>query len=344
MVEIARALSKRARLIIMDEPTSSLTGTEIDMLGGIIEKLKADQVSIVFVTHKLNEIIRFADRTTILRDGKVVDSLPKAEFTYERFIQGMVGRRISEFYQRQEKKIGDVCLEVKGLSTGFLKDISFTVREGEVLGLAGPVGAGRTEIMQAVFGIDRLESGEIRISGRKVEIRSPQEAVKHGMALIPEDRKLEGVVLDLPVKSNIVLAILRRLSTFGFLRMKERDRVVAESVRNFSIKAQSGSQLVKSLSGGNQQKIVISKWLSTSPKILFLDEPTRGIDIGAKQEIYAIINDLARKGFSLVLASSELEEVIKMSDRLLVLYEGRIKDELESAQATEEAVLTAIHR
>jgi len=177
-----------------------------------------------------------------------------------------------------------------------------------------------------------------------VEIRSPQEAVKHGMALIPEDRKLEGVVLDLPVKSNIVLAILRRLSTFAFLRMKERDRVVAESVRNFSIKAQSGSQLVKSLSGGNQQKVVISKWLSTSPKILFLDEPTRGIDIGAKQEIYAIINDLARKGFSLVLASSELEEVIKMSDLLLVLYEGRIKDELESAQATEEAVLTAIHR
>jgi len=343
MVEIARALSKRARMIIMDEPTSSLTGTEIDMLGGIIEKLKADQVSIVFVTHKLNEIIRFTDRTTILRDGKVVDSLSKSEYTYERFIQGMVGRRISEFYQRQEKKTGKVCLEVKGLSTALLKDISFTVREGEVLGLAGPVGAGRTEIMQAVFGIDRMTRGEIHISGRKVEIRSPREAIAHGMALIPEDRKLEGVVLDLPVKSNIVLAILRRLSTFGFLRMKERDRIVAESVKNFSIKAQSGSQLVKSLSGGNQQKIVISKWLSTQPKILLLDEPTRGIDIGAKQEIYAIINDLARRGFSLVLASSELEEVIKMSDRLLVLYEGRIKGELESARATEEAILTAIH-
>jgi ribose transport system ATP-binding protein len=344
MVEIARALSTQARLIIMDEPTSSLTGTEIDMLGGIIERLKGDGVSIIFVTHKLNEIIRFTDRTTILRDGKVVDSLARAQYTYERFIQGMVGRRISEFYQRQERKIGEVRLEVKGLCTGLLKDISFTVREGEVLGLAGPVGAGRTEIMQAVFGIDRIKAGEIRISGRKVEIGNPQEAAKHGMALIPEDRKREGVVLELPVKSNLVLAILRRLSTFGFLRTGERDRIVAESVKGFSIKAQSGNQLVKSLSGGNQQKVVIAKWLATRPTILFLDEPTRGIDVGAKQEIYAIINDLARKGFSLVLASTELDEVIKMSDRILVLYEGRIKEELDSSRATEEAVLTAVHR
>jgi ABC-type sugar transport system ATPase subunit len=215
LVEIARALSTNARLIFMDEPTSSLSVAEIDMLGGIIAKLKADGVSIVFVTHKLNEIIRFTDKTTILRDGKVVDTLAKADYAYERFIQGMVGRRITEFFVRQEKTIGEVCLEVNGLSTSFLKDVSFTVRKGEVLGLAGPVGAGRTEIMKAIFGIDRITRGEIRIFGRQVRIRSPREAVKQGMALVPEDRKLEGLVLELPVRSNVVLAILRRVSRFA---------------------------------------------------------------------------------------------------------------------------------
>jgi ABC-type sugar transport system ATPase subunit len=344
LVEIARALSTNAGLIFMDEPTSSLSAAEIDMLGGIIAKLKADGVSIVFVTHKLNEIIRFTDTTTILRDGRVVDSLVRADYTYERFIQGMVGRRITEFFVRQEKTIGEVCLEVKDLCTSFLQEISFTVRSGEVLGLAGPVGAGRTEIMKAIFGIDRITRGEIRIFGRPVRITNPREAVRHGMALVPEDRKLEGVVLELPVKSNMVLSILRRISRLGFLRIRERDRIVGDSMKSFSIKAHSTAQLVKSLSGGNQQKVVISKWLATEPKILFLDEPTRGIDIGAKQEIYAIINALARKGFSLILASSELEEVIRMSDRILVLYEGRIKETLESATATEEAVLTAVHR
>jgi ABC-type sugar transport system ATPase subunit len=344
LVEIARALSTNARLIFMDEPTSSLSAAEIDMLGGIIARLKADGVSIVFVTHKLNEIIRFTDTTTILRDGKVVDTLVRADYTNERFIQGMVGRRISEFFPRQEKSIGEVCLDVRNLSTAFLKDISFTVRKGEVLGLAGPVGSGRTEIMKAIFGIDRIASGEIRIFGQPVHIRNPREAVRHGMALVPEDRKLEGVVLELPVKSNVVLSILRRISRLGFLRIRERDRIVGDSMRSFSIKAHSTAQLVKSLSGGNQQKVVISKWLAAEPTILFLDEPTRGIDIGAKQEIYAIINSLAQKGFSLILASSELEEVIRMSDRILVLYEGRIKETLASATATEEAVLTAVHR
>ena len=344
LVEIARALSTNARLIFMDEPTSSLSVAEIDMLGGIIAKLKADGVSIVFVTHKLSEIIRFTDKTTILRDGKVVDTLARVDYTYERFIQGMVGRRITEFFARQEKTIGEVCLEVKGLYTSFLKDISFTVRKGEVLGLAGPVGAGRTEIMKAIFGIDRITHGEIRIFGRRVHIRSPWEAVKHGMALVPEDRKLEGVVLELPVKSNVVLAVLRRISRLGFLPIRERNRLASNAMKSFDIKAHSTAQLVKSLSGGNQQKVVIAKWLSTEPEILFLDEPTRGIDIGAKQEIYAIINTLARRGFSLILASSELEEVIRMSDRILVLYEGRVKATLESATATEEAVLTAVHR
>jgi ribose transport system ATP-binding protein len=344
LVEIARALSTNARLIFMDEPTSSLSVAEISMLEGIIARLKADGVSVVFVTHKLNEIMRFTDRTTILRDGKEVDTLTRADYTYERFIQGMVGRRISEFFARQEKTIGDVCLEVKDLSTAFLKEISFTVRKGEVLGLAGPVGSGRTEIMKAIFGIDRITHGEIRVFGRPVRIRSPREAIRHGMALVPEDRKLEGVVLELPVKSNIVLAILKRISRLGFLRTAERTRIVNDSMKSFAIKAHSTAQLVKSLSGGNQQKVVISKWLSTEPKILFLDEPTRGIDIGAKQEIYEIINTLARRGFSLILASSELEEVIRMSDRILVLYEGRVKATLDSATATEEAVLTAAHR
>jgi ABC-type sugar transport system ATPase subunit len=343
MVEIARALSYNARLIIMDEPTSSLSAPEIDILGGIIDSLKRDGVGVIFITHKLNEIERFTDRVCILRDGKNVEILTRDQYGYDRFIQGMVGKRLADFYQREERTAGPVALEVKGLSTAFLKDISFTVRKGEVLGLAGPVGSGRTEIMEALFGIDRIERGEVAIEGRILSASSPGQAVRNGMALVPEDRKLSGLVLDLPVKQNIVMSILARISALGFIWMGRRNAIADESIRAFTIKVSGSDQQTGSLSGGNQQKVVLAKWLATEPLVLFLDEPTRGIDVNAKQEIYAIINALAAKGHAIVLSSSELEEIIKMSDRILVLYEGRIKGELDARGATEETILSTAH-
>jgi ABC-type sugar transport system ATPase subunit len=344
MVEIARALSYDARLIIMDEPTSSLSAPEIDILGGIIDSLKKSGVSVIFITHKLNEIERFTDRVCVLRDGRNVDVLTRDQYSYERFIQGMVGRGLADFYRREERTAGEVVLDVKGLSTGFLKEISFSVRRGEVLGLAGSVGSGRTEIMEALFGIDPVERGVIMLEGRQVAVSSPSQALKQGIALVPEDRKLSGLVLHLPVKQNIILSILSRISSLGFIRSRERTSIAEDSVHAFTIKVSSIDQQTGSLSGGNQQKVVLSKWLATKPRVLFLDEPTRGIDVNAKQEIYAIINSLAREGYAIVLSSSELEEIIKMSDRIIVLYEGRIKGELDARTASEESILATAHR
>ena len=344
MVEIARALSYDAKLIIMDEPTSSLSSREVDMLGGIIESLKRDGVGVILITHKLNEILRFADRVCVMRDGRNVDELSRDQYSYERFIRGMVGKRLADFYRRDERGAGEVELEVRGLSTAFLKDISFRVRRGEVLGLAGPVGSGRTEIMETLFGIRPMEGGELLLGGKSVAVSSPSGALKNGMALVPEDRKLNGLVLGLPVKQNIVLSILSRISSFGFIRSRESSSIADESIRSLSIRVSSADQETGALSGGNQQKVVLSKWLATKPRVLFLDEPTRGIDVNAKQEIYAIINGLAKEGHAIVLSSSELGEVIKMSDRILVLYEGRIKGELDSRAATEESILAMAHR
>jgi ribose transport system ATP-binding protein len=344
MVEIARALSYNARLIIMDEPTSSLSAQEIDILGGIIESLKRGGVSVIFITHKLNEIERFTDRVCILRDGRNVETLTRGQYSYDRFIQGMVGKGLADFYQRAERAAGPVVLEVKGLSTSLLRDISFTVRRGEVLGLAGAVGSGRTEIMEGLFGIDGMKRGEVRLEGKLVAVSSPSQALKNGMALVPEDRKLNGLVLHLPVTQNIVLSILSKISSLGFIRPRDRAAIADASIQEFSIKVSSPEQVTGSLSGGNQQKVVLSKWLATKPRVLFLDEPTRGIDVNAKQEIYAIINSLAKEGYAIVLSSSDLEEIIKMSDRLLVLYEGRIKGELDARTATEESILATAHR
>jgi ABC-type sugar transport system ATPase subunit len=344
MVEIARALSYNAKLIIMDEPSSSLAAQEVEILGGIIDSLKRSGVGVIFITHKLNEIERFTDRLCILRDGRNVDTLGNEDYGYDRFIQGMVGKRLSEFYLREERTAGEAVLEVKGLSTSFLKDISFTVRRGEVLGLAGSVGSGRTEIMEALFGIDRKEGGEVRIEGKDASVSNPSQALKKGMALVPEDRKLTGLVLRLPVKQNIVMAILSRISTMGFIRTRERKAIALKSIRDLAIKVSDLDQETGSLSGGNQQKVVLSKWLATKPRVLFLDEPTRGIDVNAKQDIYAIINSLAKEGYAILLSSSELEEIIKMSDRILVLYEGRIKGELDARTASEESILATAHR
>ncbi len=343
LVEIARALSYKARLIIMDEPSSSLSSHEVDMLGGVIDSLRNDGVSVIFITHKLHEIERFTDRVCILRDGKMVELLSRADYGYDRFIQGMVGKRLAEFYLRADRSPSQVMLEVKGLCSSFLSDISFHVRKGEVLGLAGPVGSGRTEIMEALFGIDPITGGEILLGGSRTDVSGPVMAVKCGMALVPEDRKSSGLVLDLPVRQNIVLSILSRMSLFGFIRTRERNSIVAGLIRTLAIKVSGPEQDTGSLSGGNQQKVVLSKWLATKPSVLFLDEPTRGIDVNAKQEIYAIINRLAGEGLAIVLSSSELEEVIKMSDRILVLYEGRIKGELEARNTTEEGILAIAH-
>jgi ribose transport system ATP-binding protein len=345
MVEIARALVINAKLIVMDEPTSSLTGDEIDKLVKIINNLKSKGVSIIFVTHKLDEIVNYTDSVTVLRDGKVIGTLEKKQYSFDKLIEMMVGKEISDFYiKSKKKKVGEISLELKNLSTEFLKNISFSVKKGEILGIAGPVGSGRTEIMRAIFGIDKRLKGNFFIYGKKVSIKGPSDAIREGIGLVPEDRKLQGLILSMMVKANITLPILKKVCRFGFLNFKNENKIAEEFIDKLDIKVYSQNQILKNLSGGNQQKVVISKWLAIKPKILLLDEPTRGIDVGTKQEIYNIINKLAKEGISILLISSELEETLKISDRIIVLYEGEIKGEIMSKDATQEKVLKIAHK
>lgn len=345
MLEIARALVINAKLIVMDEPTSSLTGDEINKLVKIINNLKSKGVSIIFVTHKLEEVVNYTDSVTVLRDGKVIGTLEKKQYSFDKLIKMMVGKEISDFYvKHKKKKAGEISLELKNLSTEFLKNINFSMRKGEILGFAGPVGSGRTEIMRAIFGIDKKISGDFFIYGKKVTINSPSDAVREGIGLVPEDRKLQGLILSMMVKANITLPILRKVCRFGFLDYKNESKIAENFIDKLDIKVYSQNQILKNLSGGNQQKVVISKWLAIKPKILLLDEPTRGIDVGTKQEIYNIINKLSKEGISILLISSELEETLKISDRIIVLYEGEIKGEIMSRNATQEKVLKIAHK
>lgn len=345
MVEIAKALVLNAKLIVMDEPTSSLSGDEINKLVKIINNLKSKGVSIVFVTHKLNEIVNYTDSVTVLRDGKVIGTLEKKHYSFDKLIKMMVGKEISDFYIKREKKeAGGISLKVKNLSTKFLKNINFSIRKGEILGFAGPVGSGRTEIMRAIFGIDKKVSGDFFIYDKKVKINNPGDAIREGIGLVPEDRKLQGLILSMMVKANITLPIIKKICRLGFLNYKSESKIVEDSINKLSIKVYSQNQILKNLSGGNQQKVVISKWLAIKPKILLLDEPTRGIDVGTKQEIYNIIRKLSEEGISILLISSELEETLKISDRIIVLYEGEIKGEIMSINATQEKVLKMVHK
>lgn len=340
MVEIAKATSKQAKIIIMDEPSATLTDHELKALFSLIRQLKAEGVSIVYISHRLEEVFEVCDRATIMRDGHWIASEDVSSLTRDDIIRLMVGRELKDAIPKVAVEPGEPALRVKNLTRkGVLDNVSFEVRQGEVLGIAGLVGAGRTETARVIFGADPLDSGTIEIYGKEVKIRSPQDAIKHGIGLVTEDRKQQGLVLGMAVRENNTLAHLDALSTIGFIRRKE-ERQVAEKYRvDLAIKTPSIEQTVQNLSGGNQQKVVLAKWLYTGSRVLIFDEPTRGIDVGAKSEIYKLMNALAAQGVAIIMISSELPEIMGMSDRIVVMHEGRITGELSRADATQEKIM-----
>jgi ribose transport system ATP-binding protein len=342
LVEIARALSINARVLIMDEPTSSLSTHEAERLFEVVKDLRQKGVSVIYISHRLGEVKELADRVTVFRDGQNAGDLSREEITHDRMVQLMVGRDISQFYARKPHNAGDVVLQVDGLRTPAHPDhaLSFSVRSGEIVGVAGLVGAGRTEMLQVLFGVDPATAGTIRVGGQICRMASPRDAIAAGMALVPEDRKQQGLVLEMAVRTNIGLAGLKRhQKSGGFLNDAQEGRDSAAMIEKLRIKTPNERQIVQYLSGGNQQKVVLGKWLSMEPRVLLLDEPTRGIDIGAKQEIYSLMEELAEQGVAILFVSSEMEEILGMSDRTLVMHEGRITGELQRDELSEEAVM-----
>ncbi len=330
MIEIAKAFSRDVKLIIMDEPTSSLTNKEVAQLYAIIRSLKARGISTLFVSHKLEEIMEICDRLTVFRDGRTIVSKNVDEITEDEMVYAMVGREITNYYTTSHTPGGEVVLEVKGLAKpGAINGVSFCVHRGEVLGMTGLIGAGRTETAHMLFGLDRFTHGEIRLEGRSVAFRSPHEAVAAGVALVPENRKEQGIIPQMGVGYNITIAVLRQFMRLMHVNAAREAGLVDHYFRSLKVKAYSPRQAVGNLSGGNQQKAIIARWLATEPKVLILDEPTRGIDIGAKKEIYEIIDRLARDGVAIILISSELPEVINMSDRIVVMRQGKSVATLE---------------
>jgi len=353
MVEIAKALALNARILILDEPTSALSETEIEVFLGTIRTLKAKGVASVLITHKLNEVFAIADRITVFRDGKSVASYRASDVDEHRVISDMVGRELKEMYPRIEKAVGGPVLEVRHLSVphptipgkDLLHDVSFTVRKGEILGIAGLMGSGRTEILMSIFGaLHGQRLGSIKLEGVSLDFNSPREAIAHGLALVSEDRKRFGLVLEESVSKNISLASLRTMTKFGVLSSDSESDIAKNYVKELKIKTPGVDAQVKNLSGGNQQKVVLAKWMLTKPKVLFLDEPTRGIDVGARAEIYKIVGEMARHGVAVVMVSSELPEVLGLSDRVIVLCGGRITGEFSRDEATQERIMAAATR
>lgn len=341
MVEIAKALSINARVLIMDEPTSSLSAGESANLFQVIRDLKAVGVSIVYISHRLAEVQDLSDRVTVLRDGENAGELVRGEVTHDSLVRLMVGRDISRFFVRNPHPKGKVAIEVKDVVTAAWPKhrLNLSVKAGEIVGVAGLVGAGRTEMLRTLFGVDAPVSGSIEVDGKRVELRSPKDAIAAGVALVPEDRKQQGVVLDMMIRQNIGLASLHQHSRAGFLNFATEQQQSAEMSQRLRVKAPADTYRVGNLSGGNQQKVVLGKWLAMKPRVLLLDEPTRGIDVGAKQEIYQLMDELAGQGIAILFVSSELEEVIGMSDRVIVMHEGRITGELSREQLSEESIM-----
>ena len=341
LIEIAKALSVEARVLILDEPTASLSAHEVARLFTIVRRLRDRGVSILFVSHRLDEVFELCDRVTVSRDGKHVVTTTTASLTTADLVRHMVGRAVSLF-PKVDTPVGEVLIEVEGLSrAGAFRDVSFSVRAGEIVGFAGLVGAGRTEVARVLFGIDQRDAGVVRIAGKPVDFASPSEAMHAGIAYLPEDRHQEGLFLDFPIAQNVTLPILPRLFPRFVVRASTERRVAHEYTEQFNVRMSGVDQLVGALSGGNQQKVVLAKWLATRPRILILDEPTRGIDIGAKVEVHRIISGLAASGLGIVLISSDLPEVLAMSDRIVVLHEGRVTAEIPRERATEERVMFA---
>jgi ABC-type sugar transport system ATPase subunit len=340
MVEIAKALADKAEVIIMDEPTSALGEEEVAVLFDIMRALKEQGLAIIFITHRMEEIFQIADRVTVFRDGKWVGGMPIGEATPEKIISLMVGRPLEEVFTHSQTQKGQVVLEVRGLTRkGVIEDISFALRRGEILGLAGLVGAGRTETARAIFGADPLDAGEVYIDGQKVDIHSPEAAVNAGLSLVPESRKEHGLVLIQSVERNIALPNLKRLFPGNLVNYQSTRQLGQKYVDRLTIRTPHLDQKVMFLSGGNQQKVVLAKWLATEPKVLILDEPTRGIDVGAKAEVHAIMNQLAEQGIGIIMISSEMPEILAMSDRIVVMCEGRVTGILERAEATQERIM-----
>ncbi|MFB0516470.1 MAG: sugar ABC transporter ATP-binding protein [Candidatus Neomarinimicrobiota bacterium] len=340
MVEVAKALSLDARVLIMDEPTSALTENEITELFSAIRQLKRKGVSIIYISHRLEELFEIGDRVTVLRDGKYVGTRDVSEVTKSELISMMVNRELKAHFPKQKAVTGEEVLRVSGLSRkGVLYDISFSVHRGEVLGVAGLLGSGRTELARSLFGAEKIDSGEIYIKGKRQRIKSPRRAINLGVGLLTEDRKSQGLIMILSAKDNICLPSVERLSRLGFVDIREESQVAAQYVRDLRIKTPSLHQQVMFLSGGNQQKVVISKWLCCQADILIFDEPTRGIDVGSKVEIYQLMNRLTAQGVAIIMISSELPEILGMSDRVMVMNQGRIAGEFSAREATQEKIL-----
>ena len=328
MLEIVKAMSDTTDLLVLDEPTAALSKHEVARLMSVIERLKAKGVAILFVGHRLDEVFALADRVTISRDGATVITGPVSDFTPASAVEYMVGHSVDTLFPKEEVELGETFLEVRNISNpGKYTNVNFTVRKGEIVGLAGLVGAGRTEIAQGIFGLDPIASGEIIIGGKPVTVGSPREGMRMGIAYVPEDRTREGVMLDQSVGFNMSLTIIKALSRWGIISARRDDELTASFVGRLSIKTTGASQNVSALSGGNQQKIVLSKWLATNPSILILDDPTKGVDVGAKAEVYRIVATLAKQGIAIILISNELEEVLAVSDRVITFYRGEQGDE-----------------
>ena len=343
-VEIAKAVSADCKVLILDEPTSSLSQREVEALFTIIEDLKAEGVAIVYISHKMDEILRISDEVTIMRDGKYIGTWDARDLTTDKIITHMVGRELSQLYPEKHNKPGEVVFEVKNFTSinpRSFRSISFSLRKGEVLGVAGLVGAQRTELMEGIFGIRSAAQGTLTHKGKELRINRPRDAIQRSIALLTEDRRATGIFSVLPVADNVSIASLDRYLEMGlFLNEGKIEQLVRDNVAKLSIKTPSTKTLIKSLSGGNQQKVLISRWLANDPDILILDQPTRGIDVGAKYEIYTIIANLAAQGKSIIMISSEMSELIGMSDRILVMCDGRLTGEINGPDATQENIMT----
>ncbi len=341
MTEITRSLMLDAKTVIMDEPTAALTERETDRLFEVMKKLKNKGVSIIYISHRMEEVFANCDTITVMRDGQTISSRPTEETNMDQIVGDMVGRVMSEYYPARTNVPGDEIFRVEGFTQpGVFQDISFNLRKGEILGVAGLMGAGRTEIMRAIFGVDPHESGKLYFEGKEIHIKNPRDAIRHGFGFITENRKTEGLILDFSIERNIALPSEERLAQSHVINDKKEFDFSSELSKRLGVKAQDINLPASTLSGGNQQKVVIAKWVGMHPKLLILDEPTRGIDIGAKKDIYDLMNELTAKGVSIIMVSSELPEVIGMSDRILVIHEGRAAGIVEHKDATQTRIMT----
>ncbi len=340
MLEIVKAVSIDANLIIMDEPTSAITNREVDKLFSKIEKLKEKGVAIIYISHKLNEVFRIADEISVLRDGVIIETRAAADFDHDNIISMMVGRQITNIYPKEKVNIGEVVLKVQELCSGkIFQNVSFEARRGEIVGIAGLMGAGRTELSSAIFGMDAYDSGKIILEGREIKIHSVSDAIKSGIIMLTEDRKKYGLVLKRSIRENISLPNLKQFTRFGWLKIKKELADVAQKSKELEVKTPNLDIAAEALSGGNQQKVVIAKWLLAKPKVLILDEPTRGIDVGAKFEIYRLMVKMAGQGMTIIMISSELPELIGMSDRIYVMRQGEIAGELPENEFSQESIM-----